>query len=97
MNQPKRNWQADLKVFRERMGGVTEQKKLWAKKQVEDLRAIRKTLKSGPHTVPRIADEVHLPPEQTMWYVMAMKRYGEVVEAGQDGSYFRYALKEASA
>jgi hypothetical protein len=26
---------------------------------------------------------------------MALKRYGEVVEAGRAGDYFRYALKES--
>ncbi len=97
MDQPKRNWQADLKIFRERMGGVTERKKLWAKKQNEELKAIRQILKRGPQTIPQIAAEAHVPSEKTMWYVMAMKRYGEVVEAGQEGSYFRYGLKEVPA
>lgn len=95
MAETKRNWQADLKVFRERMGGVSDAKKAWAKKQMDDLRAIRKALKLGPRTVPCLTAETHLPGPQVMWYVMALKRYGEVGEAGREGNYLRYYLKEA--
>jgi hypothetical protein len=28
-----------------------------------------------------------------LWHLMAMRRYGEVVEAGEAGDYVRYALK----
>lgn len=97
MSQPKRNWQADLKLLRERMGGVTGQKKAWARQQTEELKAIRKVLKDGPHTVPEIAATTRIPGQKTMWYVMALKRYGEVKEAGREGDYFRYVLKEVSS
>lgn len=94
MKQTGRNWQADLKVFRERMGGVTDEKKAWVKRQNEELKAIRKSLQEGHRTVPALARETGLNSRDVMWYVMAMKRYGEVAETGRQGHYLLYGLKE---
>jgi predicted transcriptional regulator len=97
MAESKRNWREDLKVFRERMGGLTESKKAMAKDQRDTQKAIQETLKAGPRTVPEIAAETKIPSHKVLWYVMAMKRYGKVAEAGQAGDYFRYGWKEASS
>jgi hypothetical protein len=94
VNEAKRNWREDLKLFRERMGGVTEDRKAWNKEQREAEKVIREALKAGPLTVPEISDATALPSRKVVWFVMAMKRYGKVSEAGQAGDYYRYALKE---
>lgn len=94
MEQPKRDWQADLKAFRERLGGVSEEKKAWVRQQNEELKAIRKALKEGPKTIPAVAAATGLRSDRVMWYVMALKRYGEVVEEGLEGHYFLYGWKE---
>jgi len=87
-------WRGALRVFRERMGGLTEKKKADHQVQRDALARIGKTLRAGPKTVPAIADETGLPRPEVLWYLMAMKRYGELVEAGRAGRYFLYALKE---
>jgi predicted transcriptional regulator len=95
MSEEKRNWREDLRGFRDRMGGLTDEKKAEGKTQRETLRAIQGALQGGPRTVPEIAQATGLPSPTVMWYVMAMKRYGQVAEGAQAGDYMQYALKEA--
>jgi predicted transcriptional regulator len=56
------------------------------------LRAIREQLKERPKTVPEIAEGAGLSSSEVMWYVASMKKFGEILEADQDDSYFRYQL-----
>ncbi len=97
MAETKRNWREDVKVFRDRMGGLTEAKKAMAKDQRDTIKAIQAALKAGPRTVPEISAETKIASQKVLWYIMALKRYGKVAEAGQAGEYFRYELKEASS
>ncbi|MGQ9632800.1 MAG: winged helix-turn-helix domain-containing protein [Bryobacteraceae bacterium] len=97
MSESVRNWREDLKVFRERMGGLTEQKKAMTKEQRDITKAIQEALKGGPRTVPEIAAHTGIPSHKVLWYVIAFKKYGEVAEVGQSGDYYQYAWKEASS
>ena len=97
MAEAKRNWKEDLKVFRERMGGLTEEKKAMAKDQRDTMKAIQEALKSGPKTVPEISSQTKIQSQKVLWYIMAMKRYGKVSEADRAGDYFRYQTKEAAS
>jgi predicted Rossmann fold nucleotide-binding protein DprA/Smf involved in DNA uptake len=97
MGDAKRNWREDLKVLRERLGGVSEEKKARTKDTRETVKAIEGALKSGPRTVPEISAETKIPTPKVLWFLMAMKKYGRVAEAGHAGDYLRYGLKEASA
>ena len=56
------------------------------------LGAIRAQLKEAPRTVPEIAQSAGLSTSKVMWYVASMKKFGEILEAEQDDSYFRYQL-----
>jgi ectoine hydroxylase-related dioxygenase (phytanoyl-CoA dioxygenase family) len=60
--------------------------------QKKTIQAIREFLENEPATVPQIAAAVDLPAATVLWFVAGMKKYGQIVEAGQDDSYFRYAL-----
>jgi hypothetical protein len=55
--------------------------------------AILGALASGPLSVPEIAEAIGCPPEETMYWVMGMRRYGYLHETAAkpngDG-YFRY-------
>ena len=62
------------------------------KSQRQALKAIRGVLAGEPATVPRIAEETGMPSDRVLWFVAAMKKYGEIVEDGQDGGYYRYTL-----
>jgi predicted transcriptional regulator len=85
-----------IQVLRERHGGMSEELKEYFKEQNRVRKLIAGALKDGPKTVPEIARRTGLRSEITMWHVIAMKRYGELSDAGRSGDYFKYALKERS-
>ncbi len=82
-----------IQVLRERHGGMSDELKEYVKDQNAARKAIRNALKTGAKTVPQIADESGLASKDVMWHVMAMRRYGEVLEAGRSGDYYAYELK----
>jgi predicted transcriptional regulator len=63
-----------------------------SKSQRKTLKAIRQALEKDAATVPQIAEAVGLPTATVLWFLAGRKKYGQIVEAGQDDSYFRYAL-----
>lgn len=62
------------------------------KAQKEDVKAIKEQMKNDVGTVPSIAEETGISPEKVLWYIAALKKYGEISEAEKDGGYFRYVL-----
>lgn len=64
------------------------------KAQKKALKAIRAHLEKGPATVPEVAAAAGMPTDEVLWYLAALKKYGEIVEAEKDGDYFQYALPE---
>lgn len=55
-------------------------------------RTIVEALGRGPQTVPEIAEATSLPSHQVLWHLMAMKKYGKLVEGQPQGDYYEYAL-----
>ena len=49
-------------------------------------------LRDGPRTVPQIAEAIHAPTHEVVFWVMGMRRYGWLAEVkGSDADgYFRY-------
>ena len=81
------------------MKTLRQERKAWikaaaakVKEQNTAIRAIREQLKDLPQTVPEIAKGTGLPSSKVMWYVASMKKFGDILEADQDDSYFRYQL-----
>jgi predicted transcriptional regulator len=66
------------------------------KAQKKESAAIKHELKQGGRTVPEIAAATGIPSDTVMWYLATLKKYGEIVESGQDGNYFRYQLSQAA-
>ena len=64
------------------------------KKHNKAVKAIKEQLKDNPKTVPEIAEAAGIPSSDIMWYMATMKKFGQVLEAEQDGSYFRYQLAD---
>jgi predicted transcriptional regulator len=62
--------------------------------QNRNLKAIKGYLKKGAGTVPQIAEATGVSSDKVLWYIAALKKYGEVDESEKDGSYFRYTLTE---
>lgn len=83
-----------LKVLREERSSVIERNKELLKKQNSDTGLIKKGLKDGAKSIPELAKETGLKSDLILYYISAMKKYGEVTEEGHSGRYFRYSLVE---
>jgi hypothetical protein len=83
-----------IDILRERRGGVSEPLKLYVKEQQRIRKLLREGLKSGPQTCPQLARQSGVEASVVLWHLMAMRRYGEVVEGGEQDGYFLYSLKE---
>ncbi|HEY52156.1 MAG TPA: hypothetical protein G4N94_01730 [Caldilineae bacterium] len=61
-------------------------------------KALRRSLQSGPRSVPQLAEETGLPAHDVLWHIAAMKKYAQIVEAGLDEEYeyHLYALAKES-
>ncbi len=57
-----------------------------------NITAIKKYLKEKSDIIPKIAKSLNLPTDQTLWYVMALKKYGEVIEGEKESGFFKYSL-----
>ena len=85
-----------IQMLRERRGGVPRELTERNRQQLANRRRIVDALKGGTKTVPAIAEETNLPRHEVFWHLMAMKKYGKVVEGQQREDYFEYGLAEAS-
>jgi hypothetical protein len=83
-----------LSALRESRGGVSPVMKAWLKDQQDVRKRLRATLARGPRTVPEAAADAGLTPALTLWHLMAMRRYGEVTEAGERDRFVVYGLKK---
>lgn len=82
-----------IEILRARHGGISPQLRDYFTERQRIRKAVRSALQDGPRSVPDLARACNLPMPKAMWHVMAMRRYGEVVEAGERGDYVLYALK----
>jgi len=60
-------------------------------------KAVESALKTGPATVPRLAQATGLAAHEVLWHLAGMRKYGAAQETAQDGDYPRYELTAASA
>ena len=60
------------------------------KEQMNIRKQISVVLQGEAKTIPQISEETNLPSDQVLWYIAAMKKYGNVVEAGLDDDYEFY-------
>ncbi len=86
-----------LEVLRTRHGGMSKQLKDYFTERQRLKKAITAALAEGPRSVPEIARTCAIASPRAMWHVMAMRRYGEVIEAGERDDYVLYALKTKGA
>lgn len=80
-------------VLRKRRGGVGAEVIEQNRRRQQVRCTLLEALSAGPGTVPEIAERTGLPSAEVFWHLMAMKKYGKVVEGEQCGDYFQYALK----
>ena len=83
-----------MQIARERLGGVPEKARNLSRAQAKIHRKIRAALGKGPMTVPAIGEATGLAADEVFWHLMAMKKYGDIVEGEERDSYYEYALKQ---
>ena len=81
-----------LKALREQRVAETEAAQARLKEQVKIEKEIIRFLKERPMTVPAMAEATGFPTQIVFWHVVALRKYGKVAEAEQEGDYFRYRL-----
>lgn len=81
-----------LAHLRERMGGISEEKKQHSKQLKAARKAIQRLLAAQPATVPQIAEALKMPSDEALWHVTGMRKYGNVTEVGEEGDYPIYSL-----
>ena len=84
-----------LKDLRRQRKLVVERVTAQVKGQNKIRREIKKTVLEGSRTVPAVAAAIGIPSSTVFWHLIAMKKYGRVVEAGQEDNYPAYRLTEA--
>ncbi len=90
--QTKKEKMQILKELREQYADSVAKTQAHLKEQQSARRLLKKAMKTGPMTVPEIAEAVNLPSDEVLWHIVAMKKYDLVTEVGQDGEYYKYAL-----
>jgi hypothetical protein len=84
-----------IEILRERHGGMSKELKEYFNEQQRIYKALRAALKDGPRTVPQLAKECSLPSPTVMWHLMALRRYGQVLDGPEDNGYLLYTLPRA--
>ena len=62
------------------------------KEQGKTISAIMESLKDKAATVPEIAQATGISPDNILWYLATLKKYGKIREAEKQDGYFRYDL-----
>ena len=83
-----------IQILRERYGGVSEKLKKKTRIQSGILKNIKESIKNASKTVPEIAQITNIPSHEVLWYLMALKKYGMVIEGDERDGYYEYTLKE---
>lgn len=83
-----------LKLFRERHGGVADSLKRYAADFRRERKRLTEALQAAPYTVPELARQTGLPPDQVLWHIAGMRKYGIVHEVGPKEDYVKYELTE---
>jgi predicted transcriptional regulator len=83
-----------FQIARERRGGVPKVLIERNREQMDIRKKIIKALKEGPKTAPELATAVGLETEVAFWWLMALRKYGDVVEGAASGDYIQYELKK---
>lgn len=83
-----------FQIARDRRGGVSKDVAERNRQQAAIRRKIIASLKEGAKTAPELAAATGLSTQDAFWWLMALRKYGIVAEAGTGGSYVKYQLKE---
>ena len=84
-----------LKRLREEHKETVERTRQMLKEQNAVRSQIGKATREEPKTVPEIAELTGLPPQEVLWHITSMKKYGLMAETEMSGEYYLYqSVKE---
>jgi len=86
-----------MKELREDRKAKIKAAKARMKEQRKTIKAIKEQLKDSPQTVPEIAAATGIEPSNVLWFIAALKKYGQIIEGEKDGSYFRFGLAKKTS
>jgi predicted Rossmann fold nucleotide-binding protein DprA/Smf involved in DNA uptake len=86
-----------IQILRERRGGVPKDLLARNREQKRLLKRLTEALEAGPRTVPEVAAETGIDAGEVLWHLMALRKFGKLVEGEEREGYFEYALKEDEA
>jgi len=86
------NTQEALKRLREERKVFIDQARNLIKEQNTSIKKIKEHLSGEGGTIPELAEKTGLSTAEVLWYVMALKKYGQVVEGAKEDDYFKYQL-----
>lgn len=91
-DEQKKEKKAAMKRLRQNRKQKIKEIAATMKAQKDAVKAIKDQMKNEVGTVPSIAIETGIAADKVLWYIAALKKYGEISEAEKDGGYFRYVL-----
>jgi len=56
------------------------------------IKGIKEQIATEGKTVPAVAQALNIPTSQALWYIMALKKYGLIIEGEKEGDYFKYQI-----
>jgi hypothetical protein len=89
----------DEKTGQEALNKLRQERKVFidrAKSRIKEqsglIKKIKEHLTGDGETIPEIAGNIGMKPSEVLWFVMALKKYGQVAEGAKEGDYFKYQL-----
>jgi predicted transcriptional regulator len=92
MSEQKNTDREALKELREVRKTSIDKARKTIKDQNREIKSIKELIRTEGKTVPEIAQASQISTSRALWYIMALKKYGLVVEGAKDGNYFKYQL-----
>ena len=92
MSENKNTDKEALKRLRQVRKASIDKAREMIKDQNRIIKSIKALITSEGKTVPEIASASQISTSRALWYIMALKKYGLVVEGAKDGDYFKYQL-----
>ena len=92
---PKKKPKLTSRKLRERLGSIPKQVVELNNQNTKLQRQVKKALEDGPKTTLEVSEVTGLPVQDVFWHLMALRKYGEVVEGEERDSYFEYALNSS--
>ena len=90
----RRSGRRTAEALKKRLGGVSLELMERSRDQARTQRHIREALAKGAMTTSDIHSVTGMPKDKIFWYLMAMKKYGEVVEGAEVDGYYQYSLAD---